>query len=102
MKSIIALTLLISSGSFACSTYEAQFSSVIKEVTADPENPYACFIKIDINLSQAAQSWQPHMMCPLSIEEVSHEFILVRHCSYKVGQKVSGYLIQTEQGLELE
>lgn len=102
MKFIIALSLLISSTSFACSTYEAQFSSVVKEVLTHPQDPYSCLIKIDINLSETGQSWQSHMMCPLSPAQVVNEFISVRNCFYEVGQKVSGYIIQTDKGLELE
>lgn len=102
MKFFIALAMLFSMSSFACSTYEAQFSSVVKQVLSNSDDPYSCLIKLDINLSQAGQTWRPHMMCPLDIELVLDQYILVKHCSFKKGDKVSGYLLRTESGLELE
>lgn len=102
MKFFIVLSMLFSMCSFACSTYEAQFSSVVKQVVTNVDDPYSCLIKLDINLSQAGQSWRPHMMCPLDVEFVFDQYISVKHCAFKTGDKISGYLLKTENGLELE
>lgn len=100
MKAVILVTALFSFSSFACSTYEAQFSSKVKEVLQ--EDDYSCLVKLDMNLSESTQSWQPHMMCPLDIEEVLDQYISVRHCNYDVGDSISGYIVQTDNGLELD
>lgn len=101
MKLIAALSLLFSVSSFACSTYEAQFSAKVKEVIADANDPYSCFVKLDINLSRG-DSYQMHSWCPLLIEEALFNDVLVKNCRYKAGDRISGYLVKTESGIELD
>lgn len=100
MKVVILLAAIFSLNSFACSTYEAQFSSIVKEVIQN--EPYSCLVKVDMNLSRNGQSWQPNRICPLDIEAILDQFISVRHCDYQIGEVISGYIIQTETGLELD
>lgn len=102
MRLIIALSILFSFNSIACSTYEAQFSSIVKEVVTHADDPYSCQIKLDINLSQPGQRWDTHIFCPLDIEFVLDEYISVKYCGYKKGDVISGYLLKTADGLELE
>lgn len=102
MKSILALSLFLSVNSFACSTYEAQFASSVKEVVTSQNDPYACQIKLDINLSKPGQSWRPHMICPLDIDVVLDQYVTVKNCTLKKGDKISGYILSTDNGLELE
>ncbi|HLT22085.1 MAG TPA: hypothetical protein VKZ84_01515 [Bacteriovoracaceae bacterium] len=97
-KILILLGLLSTLSSFACSTYEAQFSSVVKEVLTIPGEPYACWLKLDINLSQAGQSYRPHMICPLDIEEVYNGRIYSRRCNYLPGDEISGFLVKSSCG----
>ncbi len=100
MKLFLVLAALFTFNSFACSTYEAQFSSTVKEVIQNDD--YSCLVKLDMNLSQNGQSWNPHMMCPLDIEVVLDQYISVRHCGFEVGDSISGYIVQTSNGLELD
>lgn len=100
MKLFILLTALFSFHTLACSTYEAQFSSRVKEVVQNED--YSCLVKLDMNLSQGDQSWQPHRICPLDIEVVLDQFITVRHCNFEVGDSISGYVIQTSTTLEID
>lgn len=100
---VIALGLISCTYSFACSTYEAQFSSIVKEVEAIEGEPYACWLKLDINLAQDGQSYRPHMMCPLQIDEVYEGRIYSQHCQLQPGDEVSGYLVKPIGGrIELE
>lgn len=100
MKAVFLLTVLFSFSSFACSTYEAQFSSKVKEVMQ--RDDYSCLVKLDMNLSESTQSWRPHRICPLDIEVVLDQYISVRYCNFDVGDSISGYIIQTDTGLELD
>ena len=100
MKAVILLTAFFSISSFACSTYEAQFSSKVKEVMQ--KDDYSCLVKLDMNLSESNQSWQPHRICPLDIEAVLDQYISVRHCIFEVGDFISGYIIHTDNGFELD
>lgn len=100
MKLFLVLAAFFTFNSFACSTYEAQFSSTVKEVIQNGD--YSCLVKLDMNLSQNDQSWNPHMMCPLDIEVVLDQYISVRHCGFEVGDSISGYIVQTSNGLELD
>lgn len=100
---LLFLSLGLSAASMACSTYEAQFSSVIKEVLAIEGEPYACWLKLDVNLGQAGQSYRPHQLCPLDIEEVYHGRIYSQHCDYQPGDEISGYIVKNGEGiLELD
>jgi hypothetical protein len=102
MKLFITLSLLISMNGFACSTYEAQFSSFVKEVKKDLNDPYLCQIKLNLNLAQAGQTWTGHGFCPLSPEMVVDRFITVKNCNLVKGQKISGYILDLGNSLELE
>ena len=82
----------------ACSFYEAQFSSVVKEVLAIEGEPYACWLKLDINLNQAGQSYRPHFSCPLDIEEVYEGRIYSRRCHFIPGDEISGFLVKSAGG----
>lgn len=93
----------VASVTWACSSYEAQFTSVVKEVLTIEGEPYACWLKLDVNLGQAGQTYRPHQMCPLDIEEVYQGRIYSLSCDYQPGDEISGYLIKTPEGrLELE
>lgn len=102
MRFVALLTILFSLNSLACTVYEAQFASVVKEVLTNENDPYSCKVKLDINLSQPGQRWDPHMMCPLDIELALDQYISVKYCGFKKGDPISGYIIQTEDGLELD
>ncbi len=103
MKAFVVLTgIFLSFASMACSTYEAQFSSVVKEVTAIEGEPYACWIKLDINLSSGGQTYQPHFICPLDIEEVYSGRVYSRRCNLNPGDGISGYLVKFNDRIELE
>ena len=103
MKAFVVLTgIFLSFASMACSTYEAQFSSVVKEVTAVEGEPYACWIKLDINLSVGGQRYNPHMICPLDIEEVYEGRVYSRYCNFNPGDAISGYLVKLNGRIELE
>jgi len=102
MKIFIILSLLFSMNSFACSTYEAQFSSTVKEVIKDVNDPYSCQIKLDLNLAKPGQAWTSHGFCPLSPEMVVNRWINVKHCNLEQGQKISGYILDLGTSLELE
>ncbi|MCM2350552.1 MAG: hypothetical protein NDI69_11075 [Bacteriovoracaceae bacterium] len=102
MRLIIALSILFPFNSIACSTYEAQFSSIVKEVVTNADHPYSCLIKLDINLSQSGQRWSPHIYCPLDIEFVLDEYISAKYCGFQKGDVISGYLLKTDDGLELD
>ena len=102
MKVFVLLTgILLSFASMACSTYEAQFSSVVKEVTAIEGEPYACWIKLDINLSSGGQTYRPHYICPLDIEEVYQGQVYSRYCHLQPGDAISGYLVKMNDRIEL-
>lgn len=104
MKKILILLGLCSAlTSSACSVYEAQFSSVVKEVLSIEGEPYACWLKLDINLSQSGQTYRPHVICPLDIEEVYNGRVYSRRCEFNPGDEISGYLVKNVDGrVELE
>lgn len=103
MKSFLVLAVLVFSlSSLACSTREAQFSSIIKEVTTIEGEPYACWIKLDINLSSGGQTYRPHFACPLDIEEVYSGRVYSRRCQGLPGDEISGYLVKTNGRIELD
>lgn len=104
MKNFLVLMILTSTlTSFACTTYEAQFSSIVKEVLTIEGEPYACWLKLDINLAQSGQTYRPHVICPLDIEEVYNGRIYSNRCDFQPGDEVSGYIIKIGNGrLELD
>lgn len=103
MKNLFMLVALtVTTSAFACATYEAQFSSVIKEVLSIEGEPYACWLKLDVNLAQAGQSYRPHVFCPLDIEEVYYGRIYSRRCDFFPGDEISGYLVKYEGRIEFD
>lgn len=86
----------------ACSTYEAQFLSSIKEIHPIANEPYACHFILDLNLSKAGQSYSPSGLCPLDIDEVYGQKIYSARCHFTPGQEISGYLVKTNERIELE
>lgn len=89
MKTIFSLI-------FACSSYETQFTSFVKEIKYTA--PYECHILLDVDRG----IWKPHYNCPLSKEEARSRFVKVTNCDLHHHQAISGYLIKTPDGLELE
>ncbi|MFA7614233.1 MAG: hypothetical protein WCY48_08340 [Candidatus Caldatribacteriota bacterium] len=104
MKYLLVLATFTSTlTTFACSTYEAQFSSVVKEVLSIAGEPYACWLKLDINLGQSGQTYRPNVICPLDIEEVYNGRIYSNRCNFQPGDEISGYIIKIGNGrLELD
>lgn len=86
----------------ACQTYEAQVVTKVKEIHKIANEPYACELVLDINLSKPNQSYRPHFICPLDIDEVVGKRVYSRHCDYRKGDALSGYLVKTAERIELE
>lgn len=100
MKSLMMLALLaVSSNIFAC-VEEAQFSSVVKDVKMLSKNE--CTIELAIDLQEAGQSYSPSYLCPLHVDEVYDSAIYSQICIYKVGDKISGYLVKKNDRVELD
>jgi hypothetical protein len=97
MKKIVGLLtviLMISATSQACQQHEAQFIGQvvkIKKVTAD-----TC--RVEINYSSFISS----IMCPLDISSVESKSVLTTECNKKVGQTISGILVDDGHQLYIE
>lgn len=100
MKKLFSFLFTISLPTLACSTYEAQIISEVREIKYTA--PYECVITLDINLRRPGQSWAPHYICPLNISDVQGKLITVKNCDLKKGSKISGYLVRTGDEIELE
>ena len=86
-----------------CTTYEAQVKSVIKTINPHYHLSNACWVTLDINLSQPGQHFDPGQLCPLSIDEVWKKEILVEDCGARhIGDEISGYIVKREEILVLE
>lgn len=87
---------------FHCNQLEAQFISQVSYTQPIENEPYACMMKIRINLSEPNQVYTPAGECGLNIEQVFYGMVYASPCYYKSGDKISGVIIKRDGKLILD
>ena len=99
---MIAITLISISGAFAseCEKMEAQIIAEIVEVKTDS----LTYCKAMVS-EKSISHFREHFFCPLLIEEVVEQgisFPLTNGHDCVVPEKIGGYILLGENGIELE
>lgn len=91
---VLALTVLTTLSAQACDQFEAQF--IGKLVKLDKAADSTCQVEIDFS------SFSSSVICPLDISDVRGRVISSPYCDKKVGETISGILVDDGEKVYIE